>query len=540
MKGISETVATAAVLGDLAAYPHLKGQQPDLYRGFMERTWDNSCDSGVVSLIHPESHFTEKKAAALRRGAYLRLRRHWQFINELVLFDIDHHNAFGVHTYSRPLPKPHFQSASSLYHPRTVSESLRHSGDGALPGLKDDDGNWDLRPHRDRIITVDEHELEVWKSILEDPDTPLLETRMVYTVNTEAAAVLEKLARAPRMKTLGLQFSSGWHESGDKKKGYFDTSWQHPTTWDDVILQGPHLGVSTPMIKQPNPTMKHNQDWSEVDLEAMPEDFIPATAYFPDRAAKPDYDTAYGTWETADGTVPVASQFRIAWRRMAAPTGFRTLYPCVIPPGCSHVDAVVSAVPATDAIDLALMGAVCSTLLVDFFVRSSSISDIRGSFLETLPITVAPKLREKLSRLFLRLNCTTSTYAPLWEDVTGEEWTSATPIRNAFERQLAQVEIDVLVALSLGVTAKELCMIYRTQFPVMRRYDLENRFDARGRFIPRHIVKADAVPGASGNLDPETRTWAHPQSGIEYTFQYPFSPIDREGEFIRAFRKLDS
>lgn len=245
----------------------------------MERTWANAAENGITSLIHPESHFTEKEAATLRAGAYRRLRGHWQFINELVIFDIDHHNSYGIHVYGQHREHSNFVAAASVYHPRTIIDSFSRDGSGSLPGFKDDDGNWDLRPHRDRIITVDVDTLKVWNSIIEEPGTPLLETRTVYSVDSEAAAVLAKLAEAPRIKELGLQFSSGWHESGDKSAGYFDTSWQHPVSWDDVILQGPHLGVSTPMIKQPNPTMKHNQDWSEIDLEAISDDFIPATAY---------------------------------------------------------------------------------------------------------------------------------------------------------------------------------------------------------------------------------------------------------------------
>src|SRR5699024_7126866 len=55
-RGVSESVSISAILGSHSDYPHLQGQQPDLYRGFMERTWSNSYKSGVVSLIHPESH----------------------------------------------------------------------------------------------------------------------------------------------------------------------------------------------------------------------------------------------------------------------------------------------------------------------------------------------------------------------------------------------------------------------------------------------------------------------------------------------------
>ena len=258
--GVGDTVATAAVLGNIPDYPHLKDQRPDLYRGFMERTWVNTSPFGATSLIHPESHFTEKKAAPLRRGAYLRLRRHWQFLNELMLFDIDHHNAFGIHVYGSELQTPNFYHGASLYNPVTINDSLAHDGAGLLPGLKDDNGNWDLRPHRDRIQRIDRNTLSVWHSILEDASVPVLESRMVYTVNTEAAGVLEKLASAPRIRELGLQFSGGWNETTDKKAGYFETGWAHPKSWEDVILQGPHLGVATPMIKQPNPTLKHNQD----------------------------------------------------------------------------------------------------------------------------------------------------------------------------------------------------------------------------------------------------------------------------------------
>src|SRR5699024_6396944 len=182
-RGLTETVVTAEVLGSVTRYPFLIGQQPDLYRAFMERTWANECACGVVSLVHPESHFTEKKAGILRKNAYLRLRRHWEFRNELKLFDIDNHVTYGVHIYGRKQEYPQFISAVSLYHPSSAIESLVHDGSGDVPGFKDENYNWDRRPHRDRIIRVDRQELEVWHSILEGSDTTLLETRMVYTVN---------------------------------------------------------------------------------------------------------------------------------------------------------------------------------------------------------------------------------------------------------------------------------------------------------------------------------------------------------------------
>ena len=143
--------------------------------------------------------------------------------------------------------------ASSLYHPDTVERSLKHDGSGDEPGLKDPDGNWDLRPHRKRIINVTDETLQIWHAVMEDDSVPVRQTRMVYTVNSTAADVLATLSRQPRAGALDLQFSRGWDESRDRKKGYFESRWGVPQSWNDVILQGPHLYVGDPDVQVTEP-----------------------------------------------------------------------------------------------------------------------------------------------------------------------------------------------------------------------------------------------------------------------------------------------
>ncbi len=253
----AEVASTAEFIGSVPQFPHLQGLQPDSYRCFMEQAWRHASPIGRTGLIHPETHFTDEKAGLLREATYVRLRRHWQFVNELQLFEVDHHVSFGVHIYGSVLESPVFDMATALYHPDTVARSFDHDGSGPEPGLKDPDGKWDVRPHKSRIITVNDETLASWRAVLESLDVPVRHSRMVYAVTRSVAVVLDKLSRAPRIAELGLQFSRGWDESIDRKKGFFESEWGQPDSWEDVILQGPHLFVATPMYKSPNKTMLH-------------------------------------------------------------------------------------------------------------------------------------------------------------------------------------------------------------------------------------------------------------------------------------------
>lgn len=520
-------------------YAVLKGLQPDLYRAFMARTWRSADPAGSVALIHPESHFTEKKAGNLRRATYHRLRRHWQFINELALFEVHHLVSYGVHVYGSRNDQPNFLMAASIYHPDTAERSLRHEGGGEVPGLKDGDGNWDIRPHAERILTVTMEVLETWASILDDPGTPPLEARMVYPVNRASESVLETLAKAPRVRELGLQYSRGWDESIDRRKGYFEVGSAVNGSWDDVILQGPHLAVANPFYKEPNPTMKHQQDNTELDLEALPENFIPRTSYQPNRDMT--YDRDYTHWEIGGSKVSARNFFRIGWRLMAATTGVRTFFPTVIPRGAAHTHGVnaMYAPWMEDRQDLLAFVGALVTIPWDFLIRVSGIANLTPSVIESLPTVKRSALTHEVSVRVAQLVCLTSAYAPLWEEVMGDEWTPSSPVRVAAERRQLMVELDALAALSLGLTADELCTIYRTQFPVLRGYEQKDLYDANGRQVPKEMNKLYRKAGESG-MDPEDLLWTHPQSQVEYRYEFPFRSFDREADMRTAYTRFQS
>ena len=246
-----------------------------------------------------------------------------------------------------------------------------------------------------------------------------------------------------------------------------------------------------------------------------------------------DYDDLYGIWNVDGKPVPVTSTYRVAWRAMAATTGFRTFYPALIPPGAKHVHGVHSAGPI-ETVAHVFAGAAASSLLGDFYVRAIGIANLYGQVFESLPMPAKSEIYNDVARTFLRLNCLTSEYSELWKRVTGTDWTPDTPILNALQRQKAQVRIDVSVAKMLDVSEEELRMIYRTQFPVMRKYDLVDKFDKNGRLVPKEIAKLNE----DDFLQEEKPVWVHPQSRREYSLYRPFESFDREAEIKNAYAEL--
>lgn len=550
--------AQAAHLGSSVDRPVLTGLQPDLYRCFMERTWRSADTEGIVCLIHPESHFTEARAQGLRRATYRRLKRHWQFRNELKIFsEIKDTRQYGVHVYGADSPV-RFLQGSALYHPDVPARSLKarasghHSQDFA-PGVKDPEGNWDVRPHPERIIEVTETELAAWAALIDEPGTPAETARMLYPVNRASAAVLDKIATAPRLGDIPFDWTRGWEEDRDRKLGYFETRSAIPATWQETILQGPHLTVATPIFQQGNPTMRSNQDYSPIDLETIPETFIPRTNYQVARPL-PDYLAAYPKWNDE----PSSNYFRLAWREMCDIATVRTLQSALLPPGPTHVHAVHSlTLPGNDR-SLVQLAGISHSIVADFMIKVIGNAHIKPSTWQQIPLPLNHPLEPHLALRTLRLNCLVRAYAPLWEELYTDrwqhdswvpgigtdhrektklgavehEWTWQTPLRKPADRRQALVEIDAIVAVMLGITAEELLTIYRTQFPVLQKYERELLYDANGNQLPAKL----ASEYRKGRIVHQSV-----RSIQTSTHQEPFLGVDREHDSVLAhhhFSKL--
>ncbi|OBS02863.1 restriction endonuclease subunit M [Mycobacterium gordonae] len=512
---------TAAHLGSETEHPVLSGIRPNLYTNFMDKCWRNAGSNGIVGLIHPETHFADPSANKLRSETYSRLRRHWQFGNSLLLFEeVDNNRIFGISIYGTPR-EPCFMNMCTLQHPSTVDGSLTHQGEGEIPGTQYASGGWDLRPHRSRVTLVDRAVLQEWARLFDPAGTPGDQARLLRPLTSEHIEIISVLAKQKiRLGDVGYCWSSLWNEKTAKQAGFIEWRTYRDTAWNEVIYQGPHLAVGNPFNREPNDPCKSNKDWTLLDLGALPEAVVPRTNY--QRACNLEaFVSAIPLW----GERPANTYWRLAWRRMTHPGLERSLHVAIIPPGPTHVHTVNSMIvkrgrssfdvessfdtpDSTDVRRTALTAGIWSSLPFDYMVKISGKVDIQAELIDRFPAPVDHPLATLLLQRVLRLNCLTRHYAPLWEGLydkvfeydcwttafadyiadsaqPGPSWSIETPFRSEFSRRAALVEIDALIAIMLGLSAEHLGLIFRAQFPVLRKYEHEMYFDALGRRIAK-------------------------------------------------------
>ena len=496
--------ATQNFLNAVTNYPLLKGVQTNLYKCFLPTGWKIANHNGISGFLHPEGVYDDPKGGKLRSEMYKRLKYHFQFQNAKNLFEIAHRAKYSTNVFNNANKEIGFVNMSNIFLPQTIETSFEHHGNDIVGGIKDDENNWNIKGHKNRIVTIGKETLKLFAKLYDDEGTSYLEARLPALHSSELISVLEKFASYPkRLGDIKEEYYSTemWHETNAQTDGTIKRNTTFVAEPKDLILSGPHFMVGNPLYKTPRATCTEKGHYDILDLTNICDDYLPRTNY---TLLADDYEDRIPSVDFGAGNKKVTEFYKLICRKMVGSAGERTLTTSISSNKTTHIFAVLSFY-FKNKLNLLSASIISNSLAADFFIKSTGVSNIVNSLFQMLPLL---NLNDRMIARALSLTCLTTHYQELYEEqykkeFTTDSWTkkddprlnqnffkNLTPtwqrnvaLRTDYERRQALVEIDVLVAQELKLTLEELKTIYRIQFPVLKQNENETFYDMNGRIV---------------------------------------------------------
>jgi hypothetical protein len=574
----NEQACSTEFLNAVCNYPLLVGQKTNLYKCILTNCMEMMSPAGYAGILCPEGIYDDPNGQPLRKELYKRLRYHFQYQNELRLFaEVHHHTVYGDQLLGPRSSSPNFLSIHNLFTPNTVDACFTHDGVGLCGGIKDEKGNWNTSAHRDRIVHFGEEEIKLLSNTFEDGTTEDC-AKLVSIHSQEIIDILKKIqGYGTRVLDKPCIVTTCFDESGAQRNGITIRKTCVPDDSKyEMIYSGPHFYVANPVYKSPRKECVLNSDYDNVDLCEISEEYRPRTNYVPaiplasynqqikgfqnglDSEGKPEYENYF-------------DYYKIGFRAMLSIAGERSLICAVLRSKTAHIHGVIS-IAFRDRYNTVDMAALCSSIVLDFYVKTIAMSNLNPKRVKLFPIGVAPKYQSALYSRTLLLNCLTKHYADLWEECWRDEyakeqwsiednrlkpfsglehrWSWNMPLRNYFERRQALVEIDVIAAMALGLSLKDLELIYRIQFPVLQQNENDTWYDTRGNIV---FTCSRGLTGVgvdrpvwnticdmkAGETYVHTIEKSELYKGQQVTYYAPFTRCDRIEDYRRAWAHFE-
>ena len=583
LDGFCVDARTGSALAAFARHPHnyplLKRIGPNTYKLFLAQSFALVSQGSAIGLVHPVDHFRDPRGGLLRDACHRRLALLLQFTNtrKRSLFnDVDSRAVFSICIYRGSPDLVRFRMMANLLTLETVDESLTHDGAGPVPGIKDATGNWQLRGHQSRVIKVNEKVLTNLGSVL-DPGRSPSTCRLPMLHSRELTASLVKITSQPRrLRDLKGEYLQDrmWDETGDRKTDppVFRRETAFRNRREDLILTGPNFGLANPLAKSPNRNCQTRNDYADIDLTLIPDDYLPRSNYTPVMPWHKYRDLVRSVpW---DLSVKHIDCVRVALRRFVDASNERSLQCCLVGDGLAHVH-VCETVSFRDWSHLITVCTLWNSLSYDFVAKSFQVSNVFDSFTSQLPLI---ELSDTACHRMLQLNCLTTHHANIWNELASnytplgwsavhpalesdnpltatDTWNRGCALRTDLARRQALLEVDVLVAMALGLTLDDLIQIYRLVFPTLQSYEENTWYDQQGRIVwSRRSGKGMSMSRTEwerqrslkqGRLTEDVTFDFLPGGPHQYTFEYeaPFTRPDRKSDYRVAWeyfeRELD-
>lgn len=588
-----ENFGQTAFMTSPSNYPLLVGQQTNLYKCVLENGFSLLASNGYMGLLHPESIYNEPKGQPLRNIVYKRLRYHFQYQNELRLFaEVHHETTYGEHIFGSVQESVNFKSIHNLFHPNTVDACLSHDGHGNCEGIKDNKGIWNVNAHKDRVVDFTDKELKILRDVFEE-DAAWESVGMVTIHAKELIDVLSKMAEfKTHVKDYVTKITVALNETTDVDKGTMIRNTKVPDVENyELIYAGPLVSLANPLSKTPRSSCVLNSDYDTIVPTELKADYVPRTNYIPNitKSEFASYIKGFIIGQDSDGQDVYdnwINYYRVGFREFVGSTSERTLIGAIIPRYCSHIYTIDSVAfrKTYDMVELAGLGA---SLPLDFYIKAMGVSHVSPGRIQKLPLGISDKYKHALFSRTLLLNCLTTAYADLWQEMWDEafknetwskndsrlksfgelheDWAWNIPLRNYYERRQALVEIDVISAMALGLTLGDLEMIYTIQFPVLQQNENDTWYDAEGKIVftcskgltgvgldrkPWEAMRGEEVKDEAGNIiayNGNKPTYLHTidpakselYGGQQQTFIAPYTKCDRIQDYRTAWAHFE-